>query len=189
MVDEVIPDSTENQPEEKAPEKGVKLCPNGHKVRSKFSGRMCSSISCGKDRAAKLKAEREAAGDFGPLAVKDHPFLERAKLSKLPKSLKGDEATKWAQDKLVELLPEAVASVAYDLRYGDDKRRSEATDKVLRANGMDKRDAPSNQGGLIVLNLGQAETGKVPWLQRMTAALEIKPSAAPTALPDDEDAA
>jgi hypothetical protein len=126
----------------------------GHKVRSKFGGKMCSGISCGKDRADKIKAERVALGALVKVAERDRPYDDRRRLAKLPEGLKGDEATKWAQEKLIELLPEAVASVAFDLRYGTDKQRETATDRVLKANGLDRRDAPSAQGGLIVLNLG-----------------------------------
>jgi len=100
----------------------------------------------------------------------DVAFEQRKQLAKLPDGLKGDEALKWAQEKMVDLLPEAVANIAHDLRYGTDRQREAATDRVLRANGMDKRDANAGMGGqgLIVLNLNQgAET--VPWLQRMQA--------------------
>lgn len=181
MSDEVTPEA---QPEASEAKPGVKLCPNGHRIRTKQKGLMCSSISCGMDRWEKEKEERLAAGDSLTSPLAERPFEARRRLSKLPKSaLKGEEATKWAQDKLVELLPEAVASVAYDLRYGSDKQRSEATDKVLRANGVDRRDAPSSgQGGLIVLNLAAPQLDKVPWLQRMTNAVLPAQAAA-----NDED--
>ena len=141
---------------------------------------MCSSIKCGKvARAEWRESEKAKAAEKLPVAAKvldldelakldpkEAAFLNRAHLSQLPKKLTGDEATKWSTDKLVELLPEAVASVAYDLRYGTDKVRAEAADKVLRANGLDKREAKeADRGGMIVLNIGNAEG--VPWLQRL----------------------
>ncbi len=95
-------------------------------------------------------------------------WLTKAGALGLPVGVKGDEARKWAEDKLVELLPEAVANVAWNLRHGDRKEKAEATDKILKANGLDRREAPTATGGLIVLNLGgDAATEKVPWLQRL----------------------
>lgn len=185
MSDEVKSDP----PQALEQESGPRLCPNGHKVRSKFGGKMCSGISCGKDRADKIKAERVALGALVKVAERDRPYDDRRRLAKLPEGLKGDEATKWAQEKLIELLPEAVASVAFDLRYGTDKQRETATDRVLKANGLDRRDAPSaTQGGLIVLNLGQGpQAEKVPWLQRMTNAVLPSPATvAATEGGDDE---
>ncbi len=184
MSDEVESDP----PQALEQESGPRLCPNGHKVRSKFGGKMCSGISCGKDRADKIKAEQKALG-IDKVSEADRPFDARRRLVKLPAGLKGDEATKWAQEKLVELLPEAVASVAFDLRYGTDRQRETATDRVLKANGLDRRDAPSaTQGGLIVLNLGQGpQAEKVPWLQRMTNAVLPSPATvAATEGGDDE---
>lgn len=100
------------------------------------------------------------------LSPSEAAFLTRSTLAKLPAGLEGDAAQKWAADKMIELLPEAVANVAFNLRHGTDKQRDEATDRVLKANGMDKRDAPQQQGGLIILNLNMAAQ-KVPWLERM----------------------
>ena len=100
------------------------------------------------------------------LSPSEAAFQTRALMARLPAGLEGDEAKKWAEEKMAQLLPEAIANVAYNLRHGTDKQRDEATDRVLKANGMDKRDAPAQQGGLIILNLGtQAE--KIPWLARL----------------------
>jgi hypothetical protein len=64
------------------------------------------------------------------------------------------------------MLPEAVAQLQWDLRKGSDKVRSEAAERVLKANGMDKREA-SNEGRqpLIVVNIGA--DSKAPWLERL----------------------
>lgn len=101
----------------------------------------------------------------------DVAFQARKQLANMPDGLKGDAALKWSQEKMIDLLPEAVANIAHDLRYGSDKQREAATDRVLRANGMDKRDANAGMGGqgLIVLNLGNGGGESIPWLQRMQA--------------------
>lgn len=108
----------------------------------------------------------------GEVPEGEKAFARRAKLSGLPSGLKGEEAIKWGQDKLAALLPEAVANVAYDLRYGSDRERTAAADRVLAANGLDKREAAKTGGqGLIVLNINTGgET--IPWLQRMHKVVE-----------------
>lgn len=148
-------------------------CPQGHFLPTKTNGVWCRKDMCGGDTQAQVAVEKDGTLNLDKLAeVKSDPAevarAERHTSVGLRKSLKGDEAVKWAQDKMVELLPEAVANVAWDLRYGTDKQRAEATDRVLKANGMDKREArQEGQQGLIILNLGQTTDSSLPWLQRL----------------------
>jgi hypothetical protein len=74
----------------------------------------------------------------------------------------------WAEKEIHNLLPEAVASLAWDIKYGDAKARTEARGEILRATGVDKRDATNfGKGGQIVINVGGANGGiALPWLQR-----------------------
>lgn len=144
-----------------------KTCPKGHPVKSRFGHHVCGLRRCGEESLASVGPAVIDLDAQAKMAPADLEFQGRANLVRLPSNLKGDDATKWAQDKLVELLPEAVASVAHDLRYGSPKTRSEAADKVLRANGMDRREASTGGGGLIVLNIGTGGTDKIPWLQRL----------------------
>jgi phosphoenolpyruvate carboxylase len=85
----------------------------------------------------------------------------------VPPGLTGDAATQWSKDKLVELLPRAVAQLQKDLDFGTEKVKSEAADKILKANGMDKREAAAEVSRpAIILNLNMGDS-KVPWLQRI----------------------
>lgn len=149
-------------------------CPRGHKLLTLFGGRKCLARRCAeqaREEALAAPPPKRAASltpaERGEVGEGEKAFSRRAKLSQLPVGLKGEEATKWAQDKLVALLPEAVASVAYDLRYGTDRERSAAADRVLAASGLDKREAAKTGGqGLIVLNINTGGES-IPWLQRM----------------------
>lgn len=144
-------------------------CPKGHPVKKRFGRHMCSKAECGETKAANagshtLNLDAMEANPLEALAE------QQATLVQIPKGLKGDEAVKWSQEKMMELLPQAVAKVAWRLRYGTEKQQDEATDKVLRANGMDRRDTNNGQGqqGLIVLNIGtDAAVQNIPWLQRV----------------------
>lgn len=156
--------------QQEKPEKERKRCPGGHLTGTKFGKFKCGNSRCGQET-------RDLYGGDGttptPLAKleqldpKDMPFAARKQLALLPDGLKGEAATQWAQEKLVDLLPEAVASIQYDLRYGTDKVRAEAADKVLRANGLDKREAREGGGGLIILQLGDSGAKGIPWLERL----------------------
>lgn len=149
--------------------KPAKLCPKGHVVRTKFGDYMCSSSRCGEDMTAAYGSQHINLDVLNATPAADVAFEARKQLAKMPEGLTGDAALKWSQEKMVDLLPEAVANIAHDLRYGTDKQREAATDRVLRANGMDRRDANAGMGGqgLIVLNLGNGTGGSIPWLQRM----------------------
>lgn len=144
-----------------------KRCPRGHPLRTKIGKRRCGVRGCAEDVHIPLPEDIIDLDAQEKMDPKDLAFAGRAQLALMPSNLKGEDAQRWAQDKLVSLLPEAVASVMHDLRYGNDKVRSEAADKVLRANGLDKREAAQGGGGLIVLNIGTQGMDAVPWLQRM----------------------
>ena len=150
--------------------KPKRLCPKGHVVGTYNGGAKCGSKRCGVDTAAMQGSTKLDEDALALVREEDKPFIQRSQLAAMPKGLAGDAAKDWAQAKLVDLLPEAVASLQWDLRYGNPKVRAEAAEKVLRANGLEKREAAPTGGGLIVLNIGTGggQGSGVPWLERMT---------------------
>lgn len=75
----------------------------------------------------------------------------------------------WADRKALEMLPVALAEVNFNLKYGNDKQRSEATNQVLDMHGLRKREAAAGQHATIVLNLNggkDALASALPWLKR-----------------------
>jgi hypothetical protein len=81
----------------------------------------------------------------------------------------------WTDRKAVELLPTVIADLAFDLKYGTDKQRAEARDRVLDMHGLRKREAAAGNHATIVLNLGDGSkslTAKLPWLSRSDVASE-----------------
>lgn len=155
------------------------LCPRGHKLLTQFGNKKCLVRRCGEQAREDAQAAPtpvrpvlEGGKYRDRMGEEEQAYLKRANLSRLPVGLTGDEATKWSQEKLIALLPEAVASVAYDLRYGTEKVRAAAADRVLAASGMDKREAAKGGGqGLIVLNINTGGEN-IPWLTRMTPKKE-----------------
>lgn len=145
-----------------------KLCPKGHQTGTAFGGgRRCSAKSCGKERY-ELALKEEAKPFVPKMDPTEVEYLKRKALARIPEEALGDDqATEWAKGKLTQMLPEAVAQVQWDLRYGSDKVRSEAAQKVLAANGMDKREAAVTRvTPQIIVNIGTGDT-KAPWLERL----------------------
>lgn len=142
-----------------------KLCPKGHPVGTIFRQRRCSGKNCGEDLAAVAAARPRQIKIKMP--KEEVAIQKRARLVDLPEGLTGDAAVTWSKDELQAMLPEAVAQIKMDLRYGSDRVKSEAADKVLKANGMDRREAAAVQTApTIILNIGNGDT-KAPWLERL----------------------
>lgn len=81
----------------------------------------------------------------------------------------------WADRKAVEMLPAAMAEINFALKFGNDKQRQEAADRVLDMHGLRKREAQAGNHATIVLNLG-GDKGvlekQLPWLSRTDKASE-----------------
>lgn len=97
-----------------------------------------------------------------------------ARLSALgtPTGLQGVEAEKWADSKLVEMLPLAVAEVEYQLKFGDDAQREKAAGKVLDATGRGKKEQQGNSAPTIILvGAGTGGALNYPWMKRAASAV------------------
>lgn len=101
-------------------------------------------------------------------------FNQRMEEIKRPASDSTPESMRdWAEKEIHNLLPEAVASLKWDIKYGDSKQRTEARDQILRATGVDKRDAANfGKGGQIVIQMGSESFQGInlPFLQRSSQA-------------------
>lgn len=155
------------------PPKPPKHCPQGHVTGTRKGKFRCTLEECGevKHRTYELNLDKKPL-DLDKLKAEEPAQLahtQRLTMAGVPKNLKGENARQWAEQKLQELLPDAVASLSWDLKYGSDKARQDAVDKVLKANGMDKREGAQSTGGTIILNIGNGATN-IPWLDR------VKPS-------------
>jgi hypothetical protein len=156
------------------------ICPAGHKLPHQTKAGQCTPLYC----AAKMKApkapkvKREPAATDPATAPADDGTekliaLRRSKadawaqLVPVPQGLAGAEAEEFADKKLIELLPYAVADLERDLKFGTDEQRVKARDKVLDATGRGKSDKAFGGGApIIMLNM---TPGQIPWAQRVTA--------------------
>lgn len=108
----------------------------------------------------------------------------RAEALNVPKGLTGQDAEDWADRRMVELLPLAVAEKEFQLRFGDDSARDKAASDILNATGRGKRDQGAAVGATIIL-VGAGTDGKaiLPWapkksqLVESTAVIVSKPNA------------
>jgi hypothetical protein len=74
----------------------------------------------------------------------------------------------WAEKEIHGLLPEAVASLKWDIKFGDKAAMAQARKEIFQATGIDKREANNfGKGGQITINLGGV-TGDIqlPFLRR-----------------------
>jgi hypothetical protein len=112
-------------------------------------------------KAAAYEAKMEALEQI----AKSMSRLEaREVLLNVPKGLKGAEAEAWADAKLQELLPWAVAEKEFQLKHGDDEQRSRAADRVLEANGRGKKEgAPPVTQPIVVVLHGSGGSAQLPW--------------------------
>jgi hypothetical protein len=169
-------------------------CPNGHDVGTAWESRKCTQLVCGEkalpplgkplppkkgkkkyEPPPKLATDRatspKAADDDDTLTAAHALFLQRVRAAGVPANLGADEAAAWAQKKLAELLPEAVAELQHQLRYGTERQRADAVDRVLNANGMAKKEANNATGSTIIVNLA-GDMSKIPFLQRTVDAVK-----------------
>lgn len=84
------------------------------------------------------------------------------------------EIKAWVDKKAVELLPQVIADLSFDLKYGTDKQRAEARDRIMDMHGLRKREAAAGTHSTIVLNIGDQNALKqsLPWLSRSDKASE-----------------
>lgn len=163
-------------------------CPKGHEVGFKIGDRLCTARCCAEDpppflAAQKTKEQLLAEAKTATKAPKPNKedelipghaaYLQRIKTAGVPAGLVGDKAVEWSQAKLLEMLPEAVANIQHDLRYGSAKERTEAAMTVLKANGVAQKDAVNATTPTIILQLGDS-LNDVPFLQRIQAVQKKK---------------
>lgn len=168
-------------------------CPGGHELPFKGPTGDCTPVRCSmtsRQRAARKETKGEKkvivalpakAVDAllkvdapAPLAIDDDSDDRRQALAAkqyekwrqfigVKDDLQGDEAEKWSDAKLTNLLPVAVAQVESDLKYGSPEQRARAADKILNANGRGKRDPITASAPPIVINM--VNGGDLPWRQ------------------------
>lgn len=108
-------------------------------------------------------------------ASKAGQLAARAAILKTPKDLKPDEIEKWVEAKKLELLPWAMAELEYQLKFGDDKQRAEASREIRDATGHGKREIASAASTPIIILTG-AGVQQLPWSQAKTQVIDITPN-------------
>ena len=111
---------------------------------------------------------KTATADASPDAAVIAHSQRMNEITRPPPNSSSESVRDWAEKEIHNLLPEAVASLAWDIKFGDAKARTEARGEILRATGIDKRDAANfGKGGQIVINVAGAANGiSLPYLNR-----------------------
>jgi hypothetical protein len=163
-------------------------CPNGHKLPNHTKRGQCTPLYCAEETPKPAKKPREADLATAPptptdiaavanaearekLAIKKGQYEAWRELVPVPEGLKGADAEKWADDKLTELLPQAVAHLEKDMKFGSDEQQAKARDKILDATGRGKVEKAVGANQVIVIG----NLAGLPWAkaQKPTASVTV----------------
>lgn len=91
-----------------------------------------------------------------------------SEVTKPASDLSAEGMREWGEKEFHKLIPEAIGTIKWDLKYGDSKQRSDAADRVFKATGLAQKDVNNfGKGGSIVINLGAGADGiRLPFLQK-----------------------
>lgn len=78
---------------------------------------------------------------------------------------KDENIDEWFTKAARRMLPEALATVAAEMRSDNPQRRLDAAEKILRVNGVDKRAAVDGGNATLVVNLGNSASA-FEWLKK-----------------------
>ena len=90
----------------------------------------------------------------------------RRKLLKVPKLEDEKQLEAYVGKKLLELAPEALAQMEWDLKLGDDRSRSEAAREILDRAGFGKGEKKEQLNAPIVIINPAAVMAQLPWAQK-----------------------
>jgi hypothetical protein len=163
-------------------------CPAGHRLPHRTDLGRCTALYCAgyqkrvKENGKVTKVRQaEIQTLLAPEPVEDVQTEEKAAITRMdsrrmarreyfgaPTKLQGADAEEWGDKKLVELVPEAVAELEYQLKLGDDEQRFRAAKQVLDSTGRGKREVGAGGSSPIIMLVG-AGPGPVqaPWVQRV----------------------
>lgn len=145
-------------------------CPSGHKLPREG----CTPLSCvdGVTSLARAKAAPIQHDDELDEKMQFAQSRKSARETLVPvPNLEGAEAEEYVESKKVALLPQAIAEVEFQLKYGDSKERIDAARDVLRMNGMLNRDAPTGVAPTIIIDMGGKE---LPWKKKKEVTVDAE---------------
>lgn len=114
-------------------------------------------------RAAGKLAKFEALNGVGAALGR---YAVRRKLLNIPKLEDEKQLESYVGKKLLELAPEALGQLEYDLKLGDDRARSEAAREILDRAGFGKGEKKDQLNAPIVIINPGAVMAQLPWAQR-----------------------
>lgn len=172
---------TEDQQKEEA---RFYKCPKGHGLPHQTNAGNCTPVWCAgqikhkKEKSLATRAPAKTPALFVPGEDKEEVKIARASsrrearlraINFPEKPMEGLEAETWADKKLVQLLPEAVAVLEFDLKYGDEDAKARAASEVRNATGRGKKDGGGGGGAIfnVIMQPGGSGAPSVPWMQRV----------------------
>lgn len=95
-------------------------------------------------------------------------FSQRmSEIERPPPDSTPEQLREFGEKEIHKLIPEAVASLKRDIRYGNSKEMADARAEIFKATGIAIKDANNfGKGGQIVINFGANQGITLPYLER-----------------------
>lgn len=126
-------------------------------------------IMPGKDKAtidARAAGKVEEMEQLQVLAAQAGRYAARKRLFPTPDFTDEKQAAGFVEKRLMELAPEAVAQLEYDLKMGDAKARTDAAKDILDRAGFSKSDRDGKAQAPVIIINPEAVMAQLPWAKR-----------------------
>ncbi len=174
-------------------------CPSGHPLPHKTERGRCTPMYCAEkvdlprlrhdkdDEPAEVRVAKVTGDEELRVKVQSARRTVWQNFLQIPVDLKGADAEKYADEELVSMLPFAVGVLKKQLLFGTEEQQTQASYKVLDANGKGKRESAGNSAPSIIINLpgGVGVGGQIalPWRSLSTVEGSSVTVNEPKALP------
>lgn len=160
-------------------------CPEGHSLPNQTANGDCTPVYCAyprkrrtravvgdlAKRSSGMKSERKDLKQLETRRVEFavDRFEARREFLKPPEGLTGPQAESYVTKKLVDLTPYALAEMEFQLKFGDDKARTEMARDILDRAGFGKKEVGAVYQGPVLMITAPSGKIELPWLQRAPA--------------------
>jgi hypothetical protein len=147
-------------------EKAVALQQDTHVGQTSQELREVFPATDAASKAAREGGKVEELEQLQVLAAQAGRYAARKRLFPVPAFTDEKQAAGFVEKRLMELAPEAVAQLEYDLKMGDGKARTDAAKDILDRAGFSKSDREGKAQAPVIIINPEAVMAQLPWARR-----------------------